>query len=418
MSSKRAAAIALVAFLATTGCGKKGDPEPPILRVPAPTKDLAVVQRGDRLLVELGYPQTTAAGTPLGGLDALTVRTLVTPAPTGDPAAAPEIDDRQFTAGAEETLVLEGEDLTSAVRGDRIAFDLPLPAPPQEVEEAEGDAPSALTLAVTTRGPDGQVSALSNRITYPRVEPPEPPTGVEATGLAAGIRVRWSHPLIDVVRERLRAEAVAKSEEGGDAEVAEAAEAADEGEGGGEDESTEEDAGEASADEEGIPFAGFNVYRRLATERTWGPPIRTVGPRADNLLDSTARLGERYIYGVTAVASLRPVVVESDFAEEVEIGYLDRFPPPRPSGLVALTEGSQVRLVWEASEADDLAGYRIYRRSPDTQELRPVTDRPVASPGYTDRELAAGATYTYQVTAVDEEGNESAPSESVTAAIR
>jgi hypothetical protein len=209
--------------------------------------------------------------------------------------------------------------------------------------------------------------------------------------------------MIDLVRERLRAEATEAGDESTEA-----------------DEETPEESGEdeASADEGGIPFAGFNVYRRRATERTWGPPIRSVGPRADNLLDDTARLNERYIYAVTAVASRRPVVVESDFAEEVEIGYLDRFAPPRPSGLVALTEGSQVRLVWEASEAPDLAGYRIYRRSPDTQEFRPLTDEAVASAGYTDRDLASGATYTYQVTAVDAVGNESAPSDSVTASIR
>lgn len=410
-SRRPMAALVLLAFVGLpplAGCGKKGDPEPPILRVPAPTRDLAVVQRGDRLLVDLGYPTTTAAGTQLGGVDRVTLSALDVPIPSATQPAV-EIDERQFAAGAEPILVLEGDDLEAAVRGDRIAFDLPVP--PAD----DPGTPSALALGITTRGPDGQVSAPSNRISFPRVEPPAPPTDVEATGQAGGVRVRWSHPLIEVVRERLRADA-ATGETADEAGKPGETEPAPEDEADEAEEGEEDEAG--ASDGEGIPFAGFNVYRRRATERTYGPPIRTIGPRADNLVDDTARLGERYIYAVTSVATRRPVTVESGFAEEVEVHYLDRFAPPRPTGLVALTEGAQVRLVWQASEAADLAGYRVYRRGPDTQEFRPVTDQPVTTAGYTDRGLSTGATYTYQVTAVDAEGNESPPSAPVTAAIR
>lgn len=381
--------LALLAALGAAGCGKKGDPMPPILLVPAPTTELEVVQRGGQLLVELPYPQTTAAGTPLGGLTAVTVSRLVTPLPAT--ATAPvEVDARQFEAGAETVRVLEGAELASAVRGDRIVFTLPLP------EAAE---PSALTLGVTTRGPRGRVSASSNRITFPVVEPPPPPTGVEVTGEAGGVRVRWNPPPTATAT-------------GAPEETEEEIEDASEPE-----ESAEAEEGAAEGEEE-PGLAGFNVYRRRSTERSYGPPIRTVGPRASTLVDESALFGERYIYAVTTVASRRPVVVESGFAEEVEVDYRDRFAPPAPRGLVALPEEQQVRLVWAASAAPDLAGYRIYRRGPDTQEFQPVTEQPVAATDYTDRGLSAGATYTYRVTAVDRAGNESEPSGPVTAAIR
>lgn len=398
----RLSALALVVVgLLAPGCGKKGDPMPPILRVPAPTGDLAVVQRGDRLLVELAYPRTTAAGTALGGIGAVTVSQLAFPLPADTaPGAEPAIDERQFGAGASRVLVLEGEELAAAVRGDRIAFELPVPEP------LEGGAATAVALAVTTRGPDGRESALSNRVSFPLVELPAPPTGVEATAEAGGVRIRWSHPLIEVVRAQASSAAQAgQAEETADAgaeaedEAAEAAEATETG-------------------EDAPAFAGFNVYRRPATARTFGPPIRSIGPRADTLLDESALFGERYIYAVSAVASRRPVTVESSFAEEVEVDYRDRFAPPAPAGLVALAEGRQVRLVWEGSAAADVAGYRVYRRGPDTQEFRPVADEPVTGTSFTDRGLAPGATYTYHVTAVDRLGNESPPSATATAAIR
>lgn len=425
------AACLLVAAL-VAGCGKKGDPEPPIRMIPAPTTGLTVVQRGEELIVELPYPQTTAAGTPLARVGEVAVWLLVWRAPeTAAAKAPPEVDERQFLAGAQPARVVSGEELPEVVRGDRIVVALPVPAPP-----AEGAGRPVVTVAVKTQGPAGEESALSNRVSYPLIEPPAPPTGLEARDLAGGIRVRWDYPLAegeepveedgeasgeegaaaeeDEEEEELEEESVepereepslAESEEGEVAE--EAAEASEE--------AAAAEAGELE-DEPGL--AGFNVYRRRSTERTYGPPLRTLGRRSRSFLDDSAVFGERYIYAVTAVASRRPVVVESRLAEEAEVDYRDRFAPPVPKGLVALAEEGRVRLVWEASAAPDLAGYRVYRRGPDTQELVPVTAEPLAATEYADRDLTPGATYTYRVTAVDRLGNESDRSPPATATAR
>lgn len=384
-------ALCLAALVVTlAACGKKGDPRPPILLVPAPTTDLSVVQRGGRLLLDLAYPQTTAAGTPLPGLAELAVWELVWQAPAGTEGPL-ETDERRFLAGAQPVRVLSGDELSEAVAGDRVQLALDVPAP-----EPEGTGLPALTLAVKTQGPGGEESAFSNRVTFALVEPPEPPTEIEAEGVARGVRLRWSYA----------APAREGAEEEAEAEVTDVET---------EEEPAAEDVDEA---EESGRLAGFHVYRRLATERTYGPPIRTVGRRGRTVVDGNARFGQSYIYTVTAVASRRPAVIESEFAEEVEVVYRDLFAPPVPQGLVALAEGSQVRLVWEASEAPDLAGYRLYRRGPDTQEFRALTEEILTGTDFTDRNLPAGATYTYQVTAVDRLGNESRPSPPATAAIR
>lgn len=370
----------------SAACGKKGDPEAPIRQVPAAATDLSVVQRGGEVLLELAYPRTTAAGTPLPRVSEVAVWQLVWPAPAGAPEPL-EVDERRFLVAATPTRVVPEDELPQVVRGDRIALSLPVPEPPAGQAETAGR--SALSLAVKTKGPGGDESAFSNRVTYLLEEPPEPPTGLEARAQAGGVRVGWSHE-----GEAAGADEEVEAEEG------------------------PVEAGAAGDADERPGLAGFNVYRRQATERHYGPPLRTVGRRARAFRDEGAVFGERYIYTVTAVASRRPVVVESRLAEEVEVDYRDVFPPPVPEGLVALVQEGRVRLVWEASDAPDLAGYRLYRRSPDTQELRPLSEGPIRATEYQDREVVSGATYTYRVTAVDQAGNESEASEPAVAVIR
>lgn len=429
-------------------CGKKGDPEPPIRLTPAPTTAMTVVQRGETLLVELPYPQTTAAGTPLPRVSEVAVWMLVWRAPeaaAGGPEAPLEVDEQQFLAGARPVRVVTGDELPEVVRGDRIVVSLPVPAPPPE-----GADRAMVTVAVKTQGPTGEESALSNRLSFPRIEPPAPPTGLEARDLAEGIRIRWEYPLAEGEEaiEEGEEEETEGGEETDEADETEEEEPAQEDsfaeeteldeteseEGEGEaDQAAETDAEEATETEPGAAaaagaeteeapeeggLAGFNVYRRRSTERSYGEPLRTLGRRSRSFLDATAAFGERYIYTVTAVGSRRPVVVESRLAEEVEVDYRDRFSPPVPKGLVALAEAGRVRLVWEASDAPDVAGYRVFRRGPDSQGFVPLTAEPISATEHADRDLAPGASYSYRVTAVDELGNESRPSDTATATAR
>jgi fibronectin type 3 domain-containing protein len=149
--------------------------------------------------------------------------------------------------------------------------------------------------------------------------------------------------------------------------------------------------------------------------REVGKPLATVPPTETRYLDTTARFGTSYIYSVTALARTAPVV-ESAVQAEREVRYLDRFPPPAPADLVALAESGQVRLVWRSSEAADLAGYAVYRREGDGAPQR-LTPEPIAALEFTDTDVAAGRTYRYRVTAIDQEGNESEPGPEATAVV-
>jgi hypothetical protein len=372
-------AVLTAAVLA--GCGKQGPPLPPLKAVPATTKDLAATQQGGQIVLSFSYPRTTAAGLALPGISAVEV--LQATRPAGADGKATAMDPKQFAATGKLQTKVAGADLTAATAGDRIVISLPVPpAPPVPAATpapatkptakpsptatpapATTPAPAATPplpayyFAVRTVGMEGDRSEISNVSSVVPKTPPPAPERLTVTARADGVMVEWG----------------------------------------------------------GVPGAagGYNVYRRDAQERFHGQPIHVAGPEERSWLDTTARFGQSYIYTVTALAQREPAV-ESAVGSEHEVRYQDRFPPPVPGDLVALAEPGRIRLVWKSVDADDLAGYIVYRRTGNGSFER-VTAQPVTAPEYNDTAVTAGQTYGYRVTAIDKTGNESDPGAEVRA---
>lgn len=113
-----------------------------------------------------------------------------------------------------------------------------------------------------------------------------------------------------------------------------------------------------------------------------------------------------YTYRVTAVNGDG---YESSPSGPRNASTLDPVPPPPPTGLGATpVSASRIDLSWTAAAADDLIGYRVYRDGSPIADLGLVTS-------YEDSGLQGYTTYTYTVTALDDEGLESDPSESAAA---
>jgi hypothetical protein len=354
--ARRAAAVVVAVALAggLAACGKKGDPSPPLRFVPQTTEALAVSQRHLDLLLELPYPKTTAAGMALPGLDRVEVWEVrrLAPRATGEEAGAaaatapPPLDPREFAAAATLRTEIAGPELAQVIVGERIVVPLPLPATFPPV-------PEALYLAVRTVAAGEDRSEMSNQaVIVPRVPPPAP-RALTAEAAPGGVRLAWQ----------------------GD----------------------------------GPAVIGYDVYRRGAQERAFLDPIARLDAGAADYFDETARFGERYIYAVTAVAAREPSIA-SAVGSTVEVDYRDRFPPAAPGGLVALVEEGRVRLVWEAAQAADLAGYRVSRSS-GGGPFQPVAGELVTGSEWVDESVAAGTTYTWRVASVDSDGNASPPAE-------
>jgi hypothetical protein len=379
-------AAALAAFSALA-CGKEGPPTPPLRAVPAPTKDLAVRQRGTHALLSFTYPQTTPGGAALNGVTKVEVYEAVlqppappktppgkgkpgapagatagakaaappgataAPAPPPSPPAPQPLDPRQYASLGKVRLTLTSKDLGAATLGNQLLVDLPLPEP---LPAATAANVPARDYAVRTFGPKGDRSELSNQALLAPKTPPAPPDAVTVAPQADGIVVEWK--------------AVPDS-------------------------------------------GGYAVYRRAATERFSSKPIALVKQPETRYLDQSARFGQSYIYSVTAVDAGQPQV-ESAIRAEQEIHYVDRYPPPVPEELVVVAEAGRARLVWRPSVASDLAGYIVYRRAATgaRAEWARLTPQPITATTWVDTTVASGRSYDYRVTAIDQTGNESAPS--------
>lgn len=360
-----------------TACGKKGDPQPPIRVVPAAVQDLVVRQQGPDFLLEMSFPKFTTSGMALPALDRIEVLQLLRPAPAE--GFQPEVDALEFKASAEVLRVLGGNDLSQATSGDRLYVRLPVPQPtvlpaaPAEgalAEDALAEAALAESseaahqlhaFAVRSITAAGEESALSNFALLVPTTAPEPPTGINLVPGPEGIEITWTLP-----------------------------------------------AGEVE---------GFHVYRRDARSRAYPrTPIRVEGdqPRA---MDTSARFGNRYIYTVTTVTQLTPLI-ESRLSGEAEVSYQDRFPPAVPGGLVVLAEIGRVRLNWDRSPSGDVAGYYVYRRGGGEGDFRRLNAEPQTRRELVDEDVTSGRTYTYRITAVDALGNESAPGNEVLTSVR
>jgi hypothetical protein len=408
------AATALVAALAllAAGCGKKGDPKPPFRPIPKAVSDLEASQRDGEVLLRFTYPQTTTAGQALPALVRVEVWEMArpmppTPPPAPVPAAAPAGSEPAAPAApAEKPATGETPAATppaaatsgASPPGAATPSGTPPPPPPStpavaapptvdprefagaatlqlkltgdEIAAATAGAKIAVTLQLPTPLPEPaevrfyavktaserETSALSNLVALPLRTPPPAPAGLTLTPEVDGVDVGWT--------------------------------AAGDG------------------------VEGFEVYRRDAASKEFGEPLTFAADIARTFHDSAAAFGHRYVYAVTAVGARRPLL-ESAIAETREIDYRDRFAPPTPGHLVALADPGRVRLVWDASEAADLAGYRIARRRGEG-EWETITPEPIAAVEYVDSGLAAGESVAYRVSAVDQLGNESAPAEAAT----
>lgn len=351
---------ALAAAVALAGCGMPGAPQPPSLHLPNRVGDLSAVRTGNQVALTWTMPKRDTDKAPLKG--GVTVRIC-----RNESSAA------GCSVAATTQLPVDADG----------AFTDTLPPP------LAAGAPRTLTYFVALNNKKGRSAGLSNGAQVLAGEAPAAVDGLAAEMRRDGVLLRWTPALpvaapaaIRLVRKLVSPPANVQA---------------------------------ASKSTAGLPAPhGEPAERSFLVE---------AGPHLDRALDSSIEFGATYEYRAQRVARVavngKTLDLAGPLSASVRVEAVNVFPPSVPRGLAAVAttgpEGTElaIDLNWQPNTETDLAGYIVYRRevgAPDTawQHISPA--QPVVEPGFHDSNVQAGHAYVYAVSAVDQQGHESARS--------
>ena len=163
---------------------------------------------------------------------------------------------------------------------------------------------------------------------------------------------------------------------------------------------------------EGVTNATYNIYRGPVEGLLDEKPLNLKPLATSDYLDADVRVGRTYRYVVRSVAAEGPPFRESVSSPQAIVDASDRFAPAAPTRLVAVQEGTAVRLLWNPNAEPDLDGYFVYRKlGGDWTRQGEI----LGQPSYLDPDVKPGDVVRYRVTAVDRANppNESEPSAEV-----
>ena len=411
MRRVRPAALGLLVALAAAGCGKKGPPLAPFVRIPAGVEKIAASRLGNDVYVTLTVPTTNldpSLPIDIARIDVYGYTGRVAPTPArwpelgtvvaSIPVVPPPVDadnrplpqlptDEGAIAGAPVTIVdqLTADDL---VQGPLPIVD-PRVAALTTVPEAA--TPAALkrfyiAIGFSQRGRPGP-SGAQTELALTNV--PDPPAGLRADYTPASVSLTWepSGGLVGFLLDRaLPAEPLPYD-------------------------SAQPIAPATPAVDASVPAGPttYSVYRQLAPDPLLLPPAESPvwsvpppialnpAPLAVTSLSDPLEGGQARCYTVRAQRGS----VMSAATPPLCVTPVDVFPPAAPAGLAAVPSEGGISLIWEPSTELDVGGYLVLRREAGDATLRQLTDQPIAEARYRDADVKAGTRYIYLVAAVD-----------------
>lgn len=341
--------VLLASLALFISCAKTGEPQPPLVRVPMPARDLSAKQYGDRIRLNVALPNQNTDGSPAEPLLFVEVMRVME-----DRGADPvPVGEEEFLKRAEVVTEITADRLANQIQDGRLVYEDALNFENRDIIFLKG-----FRYGVRFVNRKRQTAGLSNQVVVAPVVIPDPPAEVLSELSQDSIRLSWMPPTQAGTR---------------------------------------------------APFAkivGYNVYRTESAKSIPAVPINSELIRTTEFEDRNFEFEKTYFYAVSVVVRESAPVAESRPSRLVAVPTRDTFPPAAPQNLNAVAQEGGVVLLWSASEAPDVVGFRIYRKELGTGEEKTLLADPLLTIGFRDPNARSGGKYEYRVAAVDRYRNE------------
>ncbi len=349
------AAVCLIGIVSNAGCGKRRPPLPPIERVQQRTELLSGAQQGNEVILSWPALQRNAPDDSVQSIRRIDVYRLAE-----KPGAPLALTEEEFAARATLVGSVTYDQIKTA--GDTLTY--------RDALELAGQ-PARLRYAVRYVNASGQRAAFSNFLSIePAAQIAQPPTLLTPGKVSEdAITISWQPPAANI------------------------------------DGSTP------------VNLLGYNVYR--SDESQTDPaqtPLNSTPVAGATYIDKSFQFGNDYLYVVRSVSlGTGGAQVESLNSNSITASARDTFAPAAPSNLsVAPSSVGQLAIFFNINKESDIAGYNIYRSTDPNlpkSSWTKLNQMLLTRTTYQDEKVEPGKRYYYYVTAVDNAGNVSLPSD-------
>ena len=347
----------LAAIVAFAGCGKRRPPLPPVERVQQRTESLSGVQQGNQIILSWPAPRRNAPNSSVQSIRRIDVYRLAEKPGPRSPLTEEEFAARSTLIGSvtSDQIINAGETLTYT---DKL--------------ELAGE-PARLRYALRYVNASGQRAAFSNFLAIePAARIALPPT-LLTTGKEIkedAITISWQPPATNI-----------------DGSIP-------------------------------VNLLGYNVYRTDESQsETSEAPINSALVSGTEYVDRNFKFGDSYRYIVRSVSlGTEGAQVESLNSNAINVAPRDIFAPSPPDKITIAASFGRLSIFFPANPEPDIAGYNIYRSTdPNLPKESWIKLNPalLTATTFQDEKVESGKKYHYYLTAVDQAGNVSLPSEVV-----
>jgi hypothetical protein len=351
-NTKAALAFIFFALFINLSCGKRKPPLPPIER----TQQRAIisgVQRGNIINITWSLPDKNASDKSVLNITRVDVYRLAEPLTSPLALSEEEFSSRSILISA---VPISDSDFTRK----QITF--------TDVLEFAGQ-PARLRYAIRFVNKSGQKAAFSNFLLIePTSKVAKNPNSLTATITEKSINLNWKAPAENVD-------------------------------------------GTTPAN-----IYGYNIYRSENNIEE-SKIVNEASVSEENFADDTFEFGQNYRYFVRTLSlGADGETLESLNSNQIEISPRDVFAPAAPSSITIAAAPNNLSIFFAANNEKDLAGYKIYRSTNSglaKKEWTALNTELLTTNTFQDKTVQSGNTYFYYLTAIDNAGNVSQPSEVV-----